>query len=814
MTRRRGRAVTAALALAAATGIWVVAAAAPAAAYVCAFAIDKPPTSGSTVVNLTGPFVVRQGSADRILEVTVTSWPGGGAPPPVRRQGAAVGPADRYDVPLSGLTRNGSYTARVKASHAGSGVFNCVDGIGVDQRDTERSGEITFGVSVRAAPPSNVQARFDAAARSATVTWDKSGDPDIAGYKITKKVGSDPASDVDVPPEPRSWTDTDLPGGAASITYSVQAARVGPLPNTTSELSSPAAADPLAVPAPPAPPTSTTTGTGTGPGTGGTGGGGGTGGTPTSVKAGAAPPAGTTPTTRPFVLGRPVGGTPARGDRSAELGSSDLNLPEGQLPDDGTYRPLLPYPARDELNVDDDEVAADPAVVGRAEGPGGDGIPQLAYIASGLLSSVVAAHVLWLRKQVAQPEPAGGLRPSEPLEPLEPLEPPPSSPRSPVPAPPAPPAPPGPSDDGPTRAASSPFSPVLLVGDLKRRNDPSTPAGEAGPFLADADADVDADVDTKAAAARPVRQPLRATRLDPDAAAVAAPPLAAGGRRPLRSPTREAAAAEAADVAVPADGRRTLRSPARQTDEATAVAEPAARRRPLRSPARETVAAATAVAPPRAPVGERGEDRLIDQADAVPAHRPQPLSARRPMRSPLRAARTNDPMTAAREPGPRIARAGTDERPSPVPPIVVPAPPPAAARAPVAPAKPGAPHAPAAEDDLAFRPPVEATPLARATAPGDDAPTAPPPPVPVDPAPAAPAPPAAPAQPAAPTAPPTARSPIRPPARAERRAVAVEDAPDASAAGPAADHAPAAGPTPPPGPPPTKAKPVLYIRQP
>ena len=412
MTRLWGRALGGAAALAAAVAVWAGPGAAPAAAYVCSFGIDSPTSaspSGTASVAFRGPFVVKPGQGDRVLDINFTGSPGP-LPPTVRRTGADVGPSDRYDVGVGGLTLNGQYTAQVRASHGGTGLFNCDDGLGGDRRETTRSGTVTFGVSVRARPPANVRARFEAGPpRSVVVTWDKSPDPDTAGYELTRRVGSGPVETVPpVPPAVTSWTDQSPPVDAATVTYAVRSARNGPTSGTTSERSDYVAAT-VAVPAP----TTTTAPSLFGspaPGPGGP-----------AAPGGPATLGGTAPGTPPapvsnlatpgvFKLGQSVPGI-SRASGTAPV----LNFPDGLTaanPGDGgegSFNPLLPYPAKPEdgqfeLPVEEEEAFGGAAGGGGGDDPGDERTPQLAYVAAAMLCAVVAAHVLLLRAEVLRPD--------------------------------------------------------------------------------------------------------------------------------------------------------------------------------------------------------------------------------------------------------------------------------------------------------------------------------------------------------------------------------------------------------------------------
>ena len=418
----RGGALGGAVALAAALGVWSGPGAAPAAAYVCSFGIDSPTSatpSGTASISFRGPFAARQGQGERVLGVTFTSAPGP-IPPSVTRVGSAVGPANRYDVPVGGLSLNGRYAARVVARHEGTGLFNCDDGLGRDRRDTERSATVTFSVSVKAKPPSNLRARFEAGPpRSVVVTWDPSPDPDTAGYELTRRIGAGPVEPLpDVPPNQTSWTDGTPPADAASVTYAIRSARNGPAPGTTSERSDVVTVG-VDLPAPPPPPTTTTPppvdpgGTG---GTGGTGTGagplppGGTGGAPAPPGTGGSAPSGTAPGPgpRPFVLGQAVAGSSSPGGAPPVLRFPNglIGAAKAEAREEGGYQPLLPYPARPdgaqiELVAEDGEQAQAGGAGGAS--PGEERTPQLVYVAGALLSGVVAAHILWLRNQVLRP---------------------------------------------------------------------------------------------------------------------------------------------------------------------------------------------------------------------------------------------------------------------------------------------------------------------------------------------------------------------------------------------------------------------------
>lgn len=431
MIPARGRAVAVAGALAASVAGWVGPAAAPAAAYVCSSGIETPGRGsvvGSPAVRFTGPFDGRPSQAARELEVSFTSSPGP-TPPTVRRTGSGVGSDTRFDVTVGNLSRNGQYTAQVRFIHRGIELLNCANDV------EEQTAEVTFGVSVKARPPTNVRSSFDAGSRKAVVMWGASPDPDTARYTVTRKVGSADFEPVAaLPGGTTSLTDTRLPGGAATITYAVSSSRNGPDPQTMSEASQAVAASPLGVPAPPSAPPSTTATT-----------------------------AGTTgPTTAPFVLDLPAGVTdPGAAPSPTGLDGVTPLPPGGDGGETGLPGPGAPQ----------DRIQLPGGGSGSVGDGGDDGLPGLAYVAATLLSAAVAAHVLWRRGPILRSGPAS-VDTTLPVEPtparVTPPAPPPIRPAATASRPAA-----GPPEPIPAAAAGKP---ILLI----RAKGPSGPA-ERGP---------------------------------------------------------------------------------------------------------------------------------------------------------------------------------------------------------------------------------------------------------------------------------------------------------------------------------------------
>ncbi len=379
MTSARVRAIVGACALVAASGAWAGPGAAPASASVCSLTIDppQPRVVETTSIELTGSFVTTE-AAPR-LEVYL-SGPGRPEATPVEAKLTEPG---RYSVPLAGLSHNGTYTAQVVAIDDVPSEAGCDGGPGEPRMEDE----VTFAVNVPAQPPVNVRSRFEAGPRTAVVTWERSPDPDTLHYGVIRRVGRGAFEPMArVPRDALSWTDTSLPAGAATVTYAVSSARNGINPQSSSPLSVWVVAAPLDVPAPATPGPA---GPATQPATGG----------PTPGTAAAGPL--TTAST-------PV--TPARSGRAAapRAGVADpgnpVDLTEAPAGDEASPFTLPPWADGEEGQVQVIEESGDQPAVGGGGGTGRRGVPALAYVAAGLLSAVVAAHFLWLRRQALQPD--------------------------------------------------------------------------------------------------------------------------------------------------------------------------------------------------------------------------------------------------------------------------------------------------------------------------------------------------------------------------------------------------------------------------
>ena len=621
MRPARGRALIGAVALAAATAAWVGPGAAPAAAYVCSLTVDTPkpspsPPAGTSTVRFSGSFTAAPTPDGRTLEVSFLSGPGP-LPPTVTWSHGDAGDAGRYQVDVAGLNHNGTYKAQVKATHTASSDQGC-EGGEAGAQPTTLTKEVVFGVSVRARPPANVRARFEAAPRSAVVTWEKSPDPDTAGYSVNRKVGSSAFQRLgDVPADARSWTDSALPAGAATVTYAVSSSRVGFEPGTTSLPSPAAGAAPLEVPAAPAatPTSKAATGAIVTPGD-------------------RAAPADRTaarrvavPSPAPFVLGRAVGGSG---------GPPELDFPDGLANPEGAQavpgdEPVLRY----RPNLGDDEVPlpddSDQAFAAGRRGVGDDGTQQLAYVAAGLLSAVVAAHVLWLRSQALRPA-------SEVVEtavPLEPVVVAPVPERAPH---------PGPAEEagGPDRSAAArprPAAPVVVptappperFAPPAKRAVPPAPAPPL-PERAAAPASEGAAPPRAERAVPPAPAPPRAERAVP-ASARAVPPQAEWAAPPAPAPT----ALPPAEGAVPPGSARAV------PPQAEWAAPPAPARSALPAEGAAQPAPARAV-PPRA-------EQPVPPAPARPASRPSGAASPAPGRAvPPPAERAVPPAPARAEP--------------------------------------------------------------------------------------------------------------------------------------------------------------------
>lgn len=354
---------------------------------------------------------VRTSSGTLTRNITVTfTGPAGRTPPDIVR---TPGNVNSFTVTQAvSFPWNGAYGVNLTAS--------AKDGV-LDSENGDRTFPNSFTVDAPPVAPSGVTATADGKTRVVTVSWPANTEPDMVGYEVQKQSSSGAWTTFAVT-DRTAVTDESTANKGGTYRYQVralrQSAQAGRL--NPSLFSSPAAAT---VPAPPPqttpttqPPTGgdpdddddpTTTETG-----GGAGGGVGSGGTE---------------------AGRGSGGTSGGGGRSsagpalASTGKVDLSdfaalLAQqrgqaaadgsaGEATDDGAYEDTLPFKARTgagEAGEDEGEA------LGEEPASGGNDNPQaLGFLAGGLLATVLAMHVLWVRSEVHRAEALEALIPVE-----------------------------------------------------------------------------------------------------------------------------------------------------------------------------------------------------------------------------------------------------------------------------------------------------------------------------------------------------------------------------------------------------------------
>ncbi|MDQ1375531.1 MAG: hypothetical protein QOJ09_2869, partial [Actinomycetota bacterium] len=291
------------------------------------------------------------------------------------------------------LAYNGVYTVQATATgRAWPCQFNSTE-----QSTSSR----TFKVEAPPATPAGIKAIVDQAKRTITISWTANGEPDVIGYGVYRKEGSQFVARKVV--TTTSYTDDlgSLPAG--TYQYQVYAARPNADGSQAIASASPAVTSGKVTTPPPSPPTSTTT-----PGASGSKGG--TGGTTNTTAA--------------------TTGTSANSPAIANRGKVDLSgfaalLPNGgaKLPaahstpqPDGTYNETLPFKANagsDSSSPGKDDSVSALGGQTLASSSGENRPTSLLFLAAGLLATVLLMHVLWLRDEVNR-APLPAVTPQEP----------------------------------------------------------------------------------------------------------------------------------------------------------------------------------------------------------------------------------------------------------------------------------------------------------------------------------------------------------------------------------------------------------------
>jgi hypothetical protein len=351
----------------------------------------------------------------------VVTWSGpAGAPVPAEYRHATGNSAGTVQIVRSNqpFPWNGAYAVTVQATGRRSGVFS--------NPDESNTATRPFVVDAPPAPPTGLTTAVDGGARTVDVTWSPNTEAQLVGYEVQRQLGSSPWARVTVTDaSTTSVVDEGTADAGGTYRYRVVAFRhsadAGQL-----LASAPSGTSSAKVPAPPVTTTTTTTtttsvGTGTGQGSGSQ--------RSTTSRTGS----GTASTSSGSGSAGSGSGAGTSGSSSSVLanaGKVDLSgftslleqaRQAGQVPSgttattepDGGFDEKLPFAARPRSGGDTEEMTLlDETPLA---GDDGDDVQSPAFLAGGLLVTVVVMFLLWVQSQV---------RKVEILEPVSPQEPP------------------------------------------------------------------------------------------------------------------------------------------------------------------------------------------------------------------------------------------------------------------------------------------------------------------------------------------------------------------------------------------------------
>lgn len=300
---------------------------------------------------------------------------------------------------------NGNYTLNVSAG--GRSSF-------LDNNTSPHTRQQAFAVDANPKPPTGVKTAVDSKTRFVTISWAANTEPDLAGY-VVEKQGSGGRWNELAATTKTSVVDESSADAGGTHTYRVRALRRSATANRLNQSDSSTTSAKV-----PAPPVTTTTA----PAGGVDGGEGGeedsegetgrgeqgTGGTRTGSTGGATTGAGSNGSSGSG--SGPALGTAGKVDLSdfqALLAEAERNgtQPPGLAgegaEDDGTYDPTLPFGGRNRGDAEDGEGEGEDD-----EGAAGQDLGEertaneysLALLAGGLLATVLAMIVLWVRSEV------------------------------------------------------------------------------------------------------------------------------------------------------------------------------------------------------------------------------------------------------------------------------------------------------------------------------------------------------------------------------------------------------------------------------
>ena len=301
---------------------------------------------------------------------------------------------------------NGTYTAQATAR----GRNNVLD-----QDTSPKHGSATFVIDAPPQQPTGVTTTVDQDTRVVTVSWAPNPEPDLIGYEVQKQAPDGTWVQYAVTAE-QAVSDESTAYSGGTHRYRVVALRRAANPQFAN--ASPHSETSAEVPAPPPgtpPPPEGGSGGGTGGGNTGAGNGQAGGGAGGSNQAGGG-------------NGSSFNGGSRSGPPLASSGKVDLSDLDGLMAqankqngkpgqrgeDDGTFDPTLPFGARQGGDNGDGEDGEGSALgSGDSEDVAGR-LQSLGFLAGGLLATVLAMHVLWIRSEVHRAEKAEALTPIAP----------------------------------------------------------------------------------------------------------------------------------------------------------------------------------------------------------------------------------------------------------------------------------------------------------------------------------------------------------------------------------------------------------------
>lgn len=296
---------------------------------------------------------------------------------------------------------NGNYTLNVSAG--GRNNF-------LDNDTAPHTASRNFVVDANPKTPTGVKTAVDSKTRYVTVSWAANTEPDLAGY-IVEKQGSGGRWNELAATTKTSVVDESSADAGGTHTYRVRALRRSAAANRLNQSDSSTTS--AKVPAPPVTTTTAPTGGVDGGEEGEENGEGeagrgeqGTDGTRTGSTGG-------NTTTRAGSNGSSGSGPPLAAGGKVDLSDFQALLAEaersgtrppglaGEGEDDGTYDPTLPFGGRNRDGADDGEAGDDEAVIGEDLGEERTANEySLGLLAGGLLATVLAMIVLWVRSEV------------------------------------------------------------------------------------------------------------------------------------------------------------------------------------------------------------------------------------------------------------------------------------------------------------------------------------------------------------------------------------------------------------------------------